>query len=154
MKKLLTAIAFGVFTTTGVGALAQTTSPGYGPGFQQDAAPAYQQGSEYRRGPGMGGRRGDPAQRIQRRLDRMSEYLGLDETQKGQIRTIMEEQHARRMSMRAETHNRISAVLNEDQRAKLEQMRAQRPKGRPDGGWGRRGGGRAYGPGSGFVPGS
>lgn len=152
MKKILTAIAFGVMTATGVSALAQTPAPGYGPGFQQGADPAFQQGQGYRPGPGMQGGRGDPAQRIQRRLERMSEYLDLNELQKTQVKDILEEQHAKRMSMRAEMHNRISAVLDEQQRAKFEQMRAQHGKGRPGGGWGRRGGGQGYGPG--FGPGS
>ena len=154
MKKILTAIAFGVMTTTGISALAQTAGPGYGPGSQQGADPAFQQGQGYGPGPGMQGGRGDPAQRIQRRLERISEYLALNEKQKTQIRSILEEQHAERVSMRAEMHNRISAVLDEQQRAKVEQMRAQRGKWGPGGGWGRRGGGQGYGPGQGFGPGS
>jgi Spy/CpxP family protein refolding chaperone len=154
MKNILTAIALGIMTATGVSALAQTAAPGYGPGLQQGADPAIQQGQGYGRGPGMRGGRGNPAQRIQRRLERMSEYLELNESQKTQVKDILEEQHAKRMSMRAETHSQISAVLDEQQRAKFDQMRAQRGKGRPGCGWGRRGGGQGYGPGTGIGPGS
>ena len=160
MKKTLTAIAFGVMTATGISALAQTPGPGYGPGFQQDTGPEYQQGQGYGPGPGMQGRRGDPAQHIQRRLERMSQYLELSETQKTQIKAILEEQQAKRRAMRGEMHDRISAVLNEQQRTKFEQMRAQRGKGRPGGGCRGRGGrgqgygwGRGYGPGYGPGPG-
>ena len=152
MKDLLTAITFGVMTATGVSALAQTQTPAYGPGVQQGTAPAFQQGQGYGPGPGMQGRRGDPARRIQRRLERMSEYLELNDTQKAQVKTIIEEQHAKRMSMRTEMHNRIAAVLDEQQRAKFEQMKAQRGKGRPGGGWGRRGGGQGYGAGPATGP--
>lgn len=143
MKKLLTTIAFGVMTATGISALAQTQGPAYGPGLEQGASPAFQQGQGYGPGRGMQGRRGDPAQRIQRRLDRMSRYLELNDRQKAQVKAILEEQHAKRMSMRTEMHNRIAAVLDEEQRAKFEQMKAQRGKGRP-------GGGQGYGPGPGI----
>jgi len=153
MKKILTAIAFGVMTATGINALAQTPTPGYGPGFQQGLDPGLQQGQGYGPRPGMQGGRGDPAQRIQRQLERMSEYLELNETQKTQVKAILEEQHAKRMTMRAEMHNRIASVLDEQQRARFEQMRAQRAKGRPGGGWGRRGG-QGYGPGPGTAPGN
>lgn len=144
MKKPLTAIAFGVMTLTGLSALAQSTGGELGPGYQQPAAPGLQQGQDCGPGPGMRGGRGDPAQRIQRRLERMSEYLELSDTQKAQIKSIFEEQHTKRIALREETHGRISALLNEQQRVKLEQMRANRGKG-GRGGWDRRDGG---GPGS------
>ncbi len=148
MKKPLTAIAFGVMTLTGLSALAQSPGGEFGPGDQQPAAPGFQQGQDYGPGPGMRGGRGDPAQRIQRRLERMSEYLELSDTQRAQIKSIFEEQHAKRITLREETQGRISAVLDEQQRGKLEQMRANRGKG-GRGGWGRRDGEPGYGGGPG-----
>ena len=142
MRKILTAIAFGAMTATGISALAQTPAPGYGPGFQPGVDPSFQQGGGYGPGAGMRGGRGDPAQRIQRRLARMSQYLGLNEAQQAQVKAILEEQQAKRVALRKETHTRISAVLNEQQRASFEQMRAKRGKGRPGGGWGGSGGQR------------
>lgn len=141
MKKILTAIAFGAITATGAGALAQTPGTGYGPGVPQGVDPGFQQGQGY--GSGMRGGRGNPAQRMQRRLQRMTQYLGLSAAQQTQIKAIMEEQQAKRTTLRTETHERISSVLSEQQQAVFEQMRAQRGKGRP-GGWGPKGGGKGY----------
>lgn len=154
MKKIPTAIAFCVISAAGAAALAQTDGPGYGPGVQPDVDPGLQRNQDNGPVPSMRGGRGDPARRIQQRLDRMGRYLELTEGQKAQIKAIMEEQHAKRTTMRQETHDRISAVLSEQQRAKFEDMRGRRGKGRPGSGRSQRGGRQGYGPGPEFGTGS
>jgi Spy/CpxP family protein refolding chaperone len=153
MKNTLTVIAFGMMTAASASALAQNEEWGYGPANQQGYYPGLQRNQGYGPGPGMKWGRGDSAQRIQRRLDRMAQHLELNEGQKTQIKAILEEQHAKRSSMRDETHNRIAAVLNEQQRIKLDEMRAQRRKGGGEGGRGRRSGGHGYGAGKGLASG-
>lgn len=154
MKKIPTAIAFCVISAAGAAALAQTAGPGYGPGVPQDVDPGFERNQDNGPGPGMRGGRGDPARRIQQRLERMGRYLELNEGQKARIKAIMEEQHAKRITMRQEAHERISAVLSEQQRAKFEDMRGRRGKGRPGSGWGQRGGRHGYGPGAELGTGS
>lgn len=141
MRKIVIAATLGILTIATV-ASAQTPGWGYGPGY----------------GPG-GGRGGmfcnkgarDPAVHIARRLERMSARLGINETQKAQIKGIMEEQHAKRVAQREETRSRILAVLDEGQRTQAEQFMSQRCQGR--GGQFRPGAGRGYGWGRGPVTG-
>lgn len=138
MKKTLTAATLAIATALAGSAVAQP-GWGYGPGYADPqgfgAQPAY--------GPGSGtGLRRNP-QAIQDRVQRMSQALGLSDSQKAEIRSILEERRAGAIGSRDETHARISAVLDQDQRAKLDQWRATRAN--------RQGGG--YGPGAGYGPG-
>ena len=139
MNKTIRALAIGIMTAASAAVLAQPPGWGYGRGYQQAPAAAAQPGPGYGRGPGWG-MRGDPAQRIAGRVDDLADRLDLSADQKTKVAGILEEQRAKRMGMRGEAHDRISAVLNEEQRAKFDQMR----------GWG---GGPGMGRGMGYGPG-
>ena len=143
MNKTIAAIAFGIITATAAtAALAQAPGWGSGPCYRQGAPVGAQPGTGY--GPGrMMGMRGDPAQRMTRRLDFLTTRLGLSTEQQTRIKSILEEQRATRSAMRGQTHERIAAVLTSDQRAKFDQMRASFQGGRPGGR------GMGYGPGAG-----
>ena len=154
MNKTILAIGFGIMTAAATTvSLAQGPGWGYGPCFQQGATPpAVQPGGGYGPpgggyGPGrMGGMRGDPTQRINRRLDFLTRELDLTADQQVQVRGVLEEQQATRTSMRGRTHGRISSLLTDTQRSKFDQMRANLRGGR-QGTWGPGGGG---GPGMGY----
>ena len=150
MRTTIAAIAIGVMTAASAVALAQAPGWGYGPGYAQNPASAAQPCPGY--GPGaMRGMRGDPAQRIAGRVDFLTGRLSLSEEQKTGIQGILEEQYAKRMGIRGETHDRIAAVLSAEQKAKFDQMRANFGQGRR-GNWGRGAGGgpcKGYGPGMG-----
>ena len=133
MRKIPTAIAFCVMSATGAATFAQTPNPESTPSVRQEVDSGFQQNQGDGPNPGIRGGRSDPDERIQRRLDRMTRYLELNEEQKTQIKAIMEVQQAKRTAMRQETQNRISDVLNEQQRAKFVDMRGRRGKGRPGG---------------------
>lgn len=144
MKKTLTAATLAIATALAGSALAQPPGWGYGPGYADPqgfgAQPSYGPGS------GMGLRRNPQA--IQDRVQRMSQALGLSDSQKTEIRSILEERRAGAIGSRDATHARIAAVLDQDQRAKLDQWRANRQ----GGGYGPRSG-MGYGPGGGYGPG-
>jgi Spy/CpxP family protein refolding chaperone len=151
MNKTITALAIGIMTAASTAVLAQPPGWGYGPGYGQAPATAAQPGPGYGRGPGWSGR-GDPAQRIAGRVDYLTDQLNLSADQKTKITSILEEQRAKRTGMRGETHDRIAAVLNDEQRAKFDQMKGA---GRGPGmgrGMGK-GPGPGYGPGMGYGPG-
>jgi len=97
--KTLIAIALGIGLVTGAAA-------DYG-GFPGD---------------GPGRHRGDPAERI----DRMTEQLSLTPEQQTQIRTIIDEERTAAQRLRAETRQRIDAVLTDAQRAERQAMMKQR----------------------------
>jgi len=148
MKKTIAALAIGIMTAASVAVLAQPPGWGYGPGYGQATATTGQPGPGYGRGPGRG-MRGEPAQRIAGRVDYLADQLNLSADQKSEVTAILEEQRAKRMGMRGETHDRIAAVLTDEQRAKFDQIRANRGKGRPGVGPGM-GRGMGYGPGPGY----
>lgn len=73
------------------------------------------------------------------RLDRMAERLALTEEQKAQVELIFQEQREKRQALCDETHARLDAVLTEEQRAELAQMRnSKRHHDCGRGGWGPR----------------
>ena len=136
MKKTIIAAALGLLTVVTTAA-AQPPGwgygPGYGAGYGQGRPAIDQPAARPARGPGgrfchKGAR--DPAERIARRLERMSAALKLNEEQKMQIKAILEEQHAKRIAQRQETHNRILATLDEGQRAQAQQFMSQGCQGR------------------------
>ncbi|MGB0722576.1 MAG: Spy/CpxP family protein refolding chaperone [Gammaproteobacteria bacterium] len=61
-----------------------------------------------------------------RGLDRMAENLGLSDAQRSQIEAIYAERKEQRKAMREETRNQIEAILTEEQRAKMSEMRQMR----------------------------
>lgn len=102
--------------------------------------------------PGGGGG-GDPAAHVERRLQHLTQRLGLDARQVSRIRAIFQESVQRREAVRAMprgsderrqakedlrtwTHARIRAVLTPAQQATFDQLRAER---------GRQGGRRHHG---------
>lgn len=72
---------------------------------------------------GVGAFRG---QGIEARLDRMTEQLTLTETQRNEIKSILDEQRAAAASRRQETRALIDAVLTDEQRAARNARRARR----------------------------
>ena len=58
-------------------------------------------------------------------LAKLQEELNLDAQQTEQIRAIFGEQHAKFQALREETHARIQEVLNDEQRARLEELHAE-----------------------------
>jgi Spy/CpxP family protein refolding chaperone len=144
MNKSLIAIALALTTAAG-SALAQPLgwAGGPGPGYQPGYPPAY--------GPGSGrGLQVDPA-RIDRRMERMTAGLNLTEAQQQEIRGILEQRRAGQLTSRDQTHAAIAAVLDPQQRAQLDQWRAQRGTGMGCGGYGQpRGCVTGYGPGRNF----
>ncbi|ADC62084.1 protein of unknown function Spy-related protein [Allochromatium vinosum DSM 180] len=70
----------------------------------------------------------DPAQRVERYIERMDKDLDLTEAQQTEIRKIMAAEQARRAQQRVETSKQIDAVLTDVQRAKREDMIQKRMK--------------------------
>ncbi len=124
------ALALGTALLFGAGAMAQAQDNSAAP-----PPPPQQQGA-----PGMRGRGIDPA----RQLDRMTRRLNLTDDQRAQIKPILEERQQKmaaifqnqsltqgeaRQQMRAvhlDTHNRIMAVLNDQQKQVFQQMEHRR----------------------------
>lgn len=104
--------------------------------------------------PGGGG--GDPSAQVERRLQHLTQRLGLDARQVTRIRAVIEESAERREAVRSLprgseerrraradlqtwTHARIRALLTPAQQAAFDELRAERRRHHPDG-RGRRGG--------------
>jgi Spy/CpxP family protein refolding chaperone len=114
---------------------------------------------------GHRGGHGDPAARIEHRIERLTARLGLDDNQQALVRQAFEQARAEHEALRAQersperreahraimqrTMERIDSFLTPEQRATMEQMRAQMRE-RFEGRRGRRGG-RHGGPGAGGV---
>ncbi len=75
----------------------------------------------------------------ERYVERMKEKLSLTDTQSEQVKTIMQEQHAKKQALRDETKSRVNAVLTEEQVAKLDAMRAKHEGWRDGKGHGKKG---------------
>ena len=157
MKKLLLLTAFGLWTAAGA-ALAQCpwgNGPGYGPGpgmrGQICGGPTVCPGP---RGPGLFRHQGarDPAAHLARKVERLALGLNLDAAQKAQVQRILEEQQARRLTQRQETHERILAVLHPSQRVQARPFLNPGRSGCPGPGPGFGRGGRGPGPGACFLP--
>ena len=65
-------------------------------------------------------------------LERMTETLGLSEEQRARMETVVQAQGEKRKALREETRTLIRAILNEQQLAKMHEMRQSR-KERPAG---------------------
>lgn len=59
-------------------------------------------------------------------MDRMATELQLSDDQRQQLESVMQEQRSKHRVLRQETESRINAILNEEQRAKMETQRAER----------------------------
>lgn len=58
--------------------------------------------------------------------ERMAEELGLSAEQRTQVEAIMQDAREQRKAQREATREKMNAVLNEEQRSKLEQMHQDR----------------------------
>jgi Spy/CpxP family protein refolding chaperone len=65
----------------------------------------------------------DPATFLDNRIERMTESLELTSEQQGEIRAILEEQQAQAEQQRAQTRERIGAVLTPEQLARIDERR-------------------------------
>lgn len=82
-------------------------------------------------------------------LDRMADRLDLTDAQQAQIEEIFEQHRTQRDQMREQHREEVRAVLTDEQKAKLDELRANRPyrddcprfsgKGGQGGGYGPRG---------------
>lgn len=84
------------------------------------------------------------AKKMERRLAKMQEKLGLTDAQVAQMKVIMSEQHAKKKALRDETKQRMTSVMTPEQAQQFETMRAERK------GKGHRGHGGGYGKHGGF----
>ena len=64
--------------------------------------------------------------RVEGRLDVMTRTLDLTDEQQTQVRAILEERLQQRQALRGEMHEKIKSVLNDEQKAKLDNIRAER----------------------------
>lgn len=86
------------------------------------------------------------AKKMERRLAKMQEKLGLTDDQVAQMKVIMTEQHTKRKALRDETKQRMTAVMTPEQAAQFEAMRAERKGHRGHGKhWGGLSGGKQCG---------
>ena len=60
-----------------------------------------------------------------KRLERMAEVLNLDDAQKARMKALFEENKAEREALREQMRTQMSEILNDDQRAKMDEMREQ-----------------------------
>lgn len=76
-------------------------------------------------------KKGDPEQRRtemqEKHLGWLSEELKLTEDQKNQVKPILEEKANKMDALRDETHEKIKAVLTEDQKKSFDEMKAKGP---------------------------
>src|SRR4051812_34371568 len=78
--------------------------------------------------------RPNPQDRARRDQDQMAKYLGLDQAQQDQIHKILEDMRAESRQLRdrgdtlaESTREKIRAVLNDEQRKKLDEFRETHP---------------------------
>lgn len=71
-------------------------------------------------------------ERIDRRVERMSQNLGLDDAQRAQLTGVMREQAEKRRAVHEETRSRIAEFLTEEQSAKMEAAREHRQERRAE----------------------
>lgn len=62
----------------------------------------------------------------QKRVERMTQELNLNETQQQQIQAIMEQQRAELEALREQSKSKIAAVLTPEQQAKFDELREER----------------------------
>ena len=60
------------------------------------------------------------------KLERMTQVLGLSDEQRTQIESVFETQGEKRQALREETRTLIRAILDEEQQAKMAEMRQSR----------------------------
>ena len=64
--------------------------------------------------------------RMENRIERMTEHLNLNAEQQAQIKTMFEQHQRDRSATRERMHKNINAVLNEEQQAKFKAMHEAR----------------------------
>lgn len=60
------------------------------------------------------------------RLERMAETLNLNDAQKARMKALFEEHKAERKALREQMRTQMGEILNDEQRAKMQEMRGQR----------------------------
>lgn len=84
---------------------------------------------------GDGGPHGGPhAGMIGERVERLGRELNLTDEQKAQVKTIIQEEHAKHKAIFDETRARLDGVLNAEQKTKFDEMMKNRIKHGPWGG--------------------
>lgn len=66
----------------------------------------------------------DPKNKVERKLNRMSEKLNLNTEQRAEIRVILEQQQEQMAAIRADGKARMNAVLTDEQQAELADIKA------------------------------
>jgi Spy/CpxP family protein refolding chaperone len=64
--------------------------------------------------------------RADRKVDRMAEHLQLTEQQQAEVKDIFASQREKHMKLRDETHEKIQAILTEEQRATMAKHHEER----------------------------
>ena len=59
-------------------------------------------------------------------MDRMAETLNLDDAQKARMKALFEEHKAERKALREQMRAQMGEILNDDQLAKMDEMRTER----------------------------
>lgn len=75
--------------------------------------------------PAMGHEHGG-SHKAQRMIEHMDEQLELSDDQRSQIEAVFKEQHEKHKALRSESKSKMAGILNADQQARFEQMKAER----------------------------
>lgn len=59
-------------------------------------------------------------------IQRLDEQLDLSDEQHSQVEALVKEQFEKRQALRTESDNRMKEILNDEQKAKFEHMKAER----------------------------
>lgn len=78
-------------------------------------------------GEGKQGKAEKMAQWDEEQLERLTQKLNLTSEQQAQVKPILAEKQERLQQVRRETHEKIKAILTEEQKAKFEEMKAKGP---------------------------
>jgi periplasmic protein CpxP/Spy len=65
-------------------------------------------------------------ERINHRVERMTQHLGLSEAQAAELTTVMRDQAEKRKALREEARAKVQTILNDEQRAKADKWREER----------------------------
>jgi|GEM_PF-3665277 len=75
---------------------------------------------------------GPSSNRMETRLEHMTNYLNLNEDQQQQIKALFEKKVQERKAMRGKMHEDIKSVLNEEQQARFTAMHEERQQRRAE----------------------
>jgi Spy/CpxP family protein refolding chaperone len=75
-----------------------------------------------------GDRQADMQRREERRLERLTEALGLTADQQAKIKALFDAQRAKMKAIHEETRTKMMALLNSDQKAKFEKWHEEKAR--------------------------